>query len=282
MSDGLGLIDTHLHLIDRGRARYGWIDGAPALQGRDYLLDDAQALYGGDVAGSIFMEVDVDAASIRDEARWIGGLVAEGRLLGQICACRPEAPDLGDWIAEAKTLGAVGMRRILHVVPDDHSESAAFRAGVRAIGRAGLTFDMNFLGRTLDRAYDLAAACDDMALILDHCGTPDIAGGQWDVWAEGIARLAGLDHVNVKLSGITAYVGQGQDHATAIAPYVDHVLSSFGTGRVVWGSDWPVVDFGAGLPGWMAITRDIFARFSADEAADVARGNAMRIYGVGL
>lgn len=279
---GLGLIDTHLHLIDRSKARYGWIEGAPALQGRDYLLDDAQPMYGGDVAGAIFMEVDVDADSIRDEAAWIGGLVAEGRLLGQIAACRPEAPGIEPWIAEAKALGAVGLRRILHVVPDDVSEADLFRANVRRIGQAGLTFDMNFLGRTLDKAYGLAAACDDMNLILDHCGTPDIAGGQWDVWADGIARLAELPHVNVKLSGITAYVGAGQDHATAIAPYVDHVLSSFGTGRVVWGSDWPVVDFGAGLPGWMAITRQIFARLSADEAADMARNNAMRIYGVGL
>ena len=168
------------------------------------------------------------------------------------------------------------------MVPDDHSESETFRANVRRIGQAGLSFDMNFLGRTLDKAEALARACPDMSLILDHCGTPDIAAGQWEPWASGIDRLAALPHVNVKLSGITAYVGAGQNHATAIAPYVDHVLSAFGTRRVVWGSDWPVVNFGAGLPGWMAITREIFAGFSADEAADVARGNAMRLYRVAL
>lgn len=281
MSDGLGLIDCHLHLIDRGQARYGWIDGAPLLQGKDFLLDEAEALYGGDVAGSIFMEVDVDEGSIRDEARWIGGLVTSGRLLGQIAACRPET-DAGfaEWLEEAPSHGVVGLRRILHVVPDEVSEAETFRANIRRIGRAGLSFDMNFLGRTLDKAEALARACPDMPLILDHCGTPDIAAGQWEPWATGITRLAALPHVNVKLSGITAYVGAGQDHAAAIAPYVDHVLSAFGTGRVVWGSDWPVVNFGAGLPGWMAITRTIFAGFSADEAADVAHRNARRIYRV--
>jgi len=281
----MGLIDCHLHLIDRKVAQHSWLGDVPALQGRDFTLDDAQALYGGEVAGAIFMEVDVDAADIRAEARWIGGLVARGRLLGQICACRPEHDDPGaldDWIAEARTLGAVGMRRILHTVPDEVSESQVFRANVRRIGRAGLTFDMNFLHRTLDRAEALARACDDMVLVLDHCGTPDIAGGEWEIWAAGITRLAALPHVNVKLSGVTAYAAPGADHAAAVAPYIDHVLTSFGTGRVVWGSDWPVVNMGAGLPGWLAITRAVLSRLSADEAADVARNNAGRIYGVTL
>lgn len=279
----MDLIDCHLHLIDRSVARHSWIEGAPALQGRDFLLKDAQALHGGEVAGSIFMEVDVDEADIRNEARWVGGLVAEGLLLGQICACRPEhEAGMEEWIEEARTLGVVGMRRILHTVPDDVSEAGMFRENVRRIGRAGLTFDMNFLHRTLDRAEGLARACDDMTLVLDHCGTPDIAGGEWEVWAEGITRLAALPHVNVKLSGVTAYAAPGTDHQQAVAPYIDHVLSSFGTKRVVWGSDWPVVNMGAGLPGWLEITRDVLSRLSADEAADIARNNAQRIYGVTL
>lgn len=279
----MNLIDCHLHLIDRTVARHSWTRGVPALQGRDFTLDDAQTLYDGDVAGSIFMEVDVDEEDIANEARWIGGLVADGRLLGQICACRPEhAAGLDDWIDEAKTLGVVGMRRILHTVPDDVSEAEVFRANVRKIGRAGLTFDMNFLHRTLDKAEGLARACDDMALVLDHCGTPDIAGGEWEIWAEGITRLAALAHVNVKLSGVTTYAAQGADYPKAVAPYIDHVLSSFGTKRVVWGSDWPVVNMGAGLPGWLEITRDVLSRLSDDEAADIARGNAQRIYGVTL
>lgn len=277
------LIDTHLHLIDRTKARHSWISEAPALQGRDFTLDDAQALYDGHVAGSIFMEVNVDEEDIAKEARWIGGLVAEGRLLGQICACRPEHEHgLDDWIAEARTLGAVGMRRILHTVPDDVSETATFRANVGKIGRAGLTFDMNFLHRTLDKAEGLARACDDMTLVLDHCGTPDIAAGEWDIWARGITRLAALPHVNVKLSGVTTYCAPGADHAAAVAPYIDHVFDAFGTRRVVWGSDWPVVNMGAGLPDWLEITRSVLSRLSPDEAADVARNNAQRIYDVRL
>lgn len=278
---GLGLIDTHLHLIDRSKARHGWTAALPALAGRDFGLEESQALYGRDVAASIFMEVDVDADCIRDEAHWIAGLIRERRLLGQIAACRPET-DAGfaAWLEECRALGVVGLRRILHVVPDDVSESEVFRANVRRIGAAGFTFDMNFLGRTLHIAEALARACPEVTLILDHCGTPDIVAGQWEPWAGGIARLAACPNVNVKISGVTAYCAPGVDHAAAVAPYVDHVLSCFGTGRAVWGSDWPVCNLGAGLPGWMEITRALFARLSADEAADLGWRTAERIYGV--
>lgn len=281
MSDLPRLIDCHLHLLDRRQARHAWTAQVPALAGRDFALEEAQSLYAGRVKGSIFMEVDVVEEDIAAEARWIGGMVRDGRLLGQIAACRPENPEgMEAWLDECADLGVVGLRRILHVVDDHLSESDHFRENVRRIGRAGLTFDMNFLGRTLGIAYDLARACPDMTLILDHCGTPDIAGGQWEEWAQGITRLASLAHVNVKLSGLTAYCAPGADHATACAPYIAHVIESFTPSRIVWGSDWPVCNLGAGLPGWLAITDATLATLSQDEQFAIAQGNAQRIYGV--
>ncbi len=111
-------MDTHLHLIDRRVARYAWTEGFDAFRGRDFALEEAERLAGGRVKGRIFMEVDVDEADIGAEARWVAGLIREGRLLGQIAACRPEAPGIEPWLEECRTLGVVGLRRILHTVED--------------------------------------------------------------------------------------------------------------------------------------------------------------------
>ncbi|MEE8172672.1 MAG: amidohydrolase family protein [Alphaproteobacteria bacterium] len=46
----------------------------------------------------------------------------------------------------------------------------------------GLTFDMCFLARQLPVAAELAQACADTRLVLDHCGVPDIAGGGGKNW----------------------------------------------------------------------------------------------------
>lgn len=279
------LLDTHQHLIYRDRLGYGWTAGIPALSEGDFPVETYNALTDGQVAGALFMEAAVDDADYQAEARLISGLARDPAcgILGLIASCRPET-DAGfeAWLDECSDLGVVGFRRVLHVVEDDMSKSEMFRANLRRIGARGMSFDMCFLARQLPIAFDLALACPDMPLVLDHCGVPDIAGGAFEGWAAQITALASLPHVTCKLSGLTAYAGADQDCAQAIRPYVDHVLASFGPARMVWGSDWPVVDLGSGLPDWLKLTRDILSPLSEDESADIAHRTAERIYGVRL
>ena len=71
------LLDTHQHLVYPDRQRYGWMAGAPALDGRAFTLEDYQALTAGaGIAGTIFMEVDAD--DWRDEARMVAALAPGG------------------------------------------------------------------------------------------------------------------------------------------------------------------------------------------------------------
>jgi predicted TIM-barrel fold metal-dependent hydrolase len=279
----MNFIDTHLHLIYRNRLGYSWTDGVPALAAGDFTLEDAVALGGDRVKGRIFMEVGVDDADYQPEARFIAGLIGSHGLLGQIASCRPETDAGFDaWIEEGEALGVVGYRRILHVVDDSMSEAAHFRANIRRIGRKGRVFDMCFRANQLHLAEALALACPDVSFVLDHCGVPDIAGGAFDSWRGGIDRMAEIDNVTIKLSGISAYAAPGTANSETLAPWIDHVISAFGPLRVVWGSDWPVVNLGTGMPGWIDICEGVLGRLSADEAAAIAHGNAERVYGVTL
>jgi predicted TIM-barrel fold metal-dependent hydrolase len=273
------LIDTHLHLIDQSVTGHAWTHRVPQLQ-RDFTLEEALALYGGRVAGSIFMEVA--ATDWQAESRWIAGLIRDGRLFGQIANCRPETDEGFDaWLEEGRTLGVVGWRRILHEdVAEDVSLHDDFRANVRKIGQAGYAFDINVLGRTLHLARDLARACPDMQFVLDHCGTPDIAGGGWEVWSEGLRDVATLPNVAVKLSGISAYAAPGQASLETLRPWIDHVVEVFTPAKMVWGSDWPVANLGLGLPGWLDVTQAVLAALSEDERDQIGWRNAERIYGV--
>lgn len=278
----MDFIDTHQHLIWRDRLGYGWTAGIPALATGDFTPEDYQAqTKGHGIAGTIVMECGVDDSDYQAEARYVATRVGRDGILGQIASCRPETDKGFDaWVEECGGLDVKGFRRILHVVPDEMSQSATFRANLKKIGRKGLPFDMCFLARQMPIAEELARACDGQPLVLDHCGVPDIAGGDFDDWARGICRLAALPHVSVKLSGISAYCAPGPASAETLRPWVDHVIARFGPARVVWGSDWPVVLLGAGLVPWIAMTRELIAGLSADEQAAIAGSNARRIYGV--
>jgi len=280
----MDLIDTHQHLILRDRLGYGWTSGFSALAG-DFTRADYAALAKG-VTATIFMETGVDDADYQAEARLVAGMVGTSvggvALLGQIASIRPETEAGFDaWLEEAATLGTVGFRRILHVVPDDVSQTETFRRNLRKIGRAGYPFDLNLLSRQLlPVGVPLLEACPDQTIILDHCGVPDVAAGDWAVWRDGIDRLAAFPNLVVKLSGITAYAAPGTATTALMQPYVDHLLQAFGPDRMLWGSDWPVVNLGVGLPEWIGMTGELLAGLSEGERAAIGVGTARRVYGV--
>ncbi len=276
----MDFIDTHQHLIWRDRFGYGWTAGIPALAEGDFTPEIYRAETGDlGILGTVFMECAVDEADYQAEARYVAGRVGKDGLLGLIASCRPETDAGFDaWLEECGDLGVNGFRRVLHVVPDDLSQTETFRANLRKIGRRGLAFDLCFAARQLPIAEDLARACDDQPLVLDHCGVPDIAGGAFDDWARAITRLAALPHMQVKLSGISAYCAPGTASVEVLRPWVDHVLASFGPGRVVWGSDWPVVLLGSGLTDWIAMSRALLAGLSPEDQAAIGQDNARRIY----
>ena len=179
---------------------------------------------------------------------------------------------------ESIEIGVVGYRRILHVTPDDMSKSETFINNVRKIGEVGKPFDLCFLSKQLPVAIELTKACDNTNMILNHCGVPDIANDGLDPWRQNIEALSKLPNVYCKLSGLMAYCAPGTSSLEKIEPYVDHVINCFGPNRMVWGSDWPVVNLGKGLPEWITVTRKILDKLSIDEAKAIANGTAQSVY----
>ena len=280
----ISLLDTHQHIVYREKASYGWTKDIPLLAEENFILDDYKTLTEGlGIGGTLFMETGVDDPDYQQETRFVKSLAdnSDNGMIGLISSIRPESDEaFENWLEETIEMGVVGYRRILHVMPDDTSQSDIFRKNVRKIGVSGKTFDICFLPGQLPIACELAKACDNTKLILNHCGVPDIAGAGLDPWRQDIKALAQIPNVICKLSGLMAYCAPGTSSLETIEPYVDHVLNCFGPNRMVWGSDWPVVNLAKGLPEWIAVTRKILGKLSADEASSIAYGTAQIVYKV--
>jgi len=287
----ISLLDTHQHLIYRDKGSYGWTKDIPPLAEDNFTLENYKDLTKNlGIGGTIFMEsaIDfpaVDGSDYKDETRFINSLKdnLNSNLIGLISSIRPEDDNgFENWMEETIEIGVVGYRRILHVEPNEMSQSETFRNNIRKIGSAEKTFDMCFLAVQLPIALELAKACDNTSLILNHCGVPNIAGDEMDSWRQNIKDLSKIQNVTCKLSGLMAYCAPGTSSIEKIEPYVDHVLNCFGPNRIVWGSDWPVVNLGKGLPEWIAVTRKILNNLSIDEANAIAHVTAEKIYKVAL
>ena len=280
------LLDTHQHLVYRDIASYGWTKDIPPLAKDNFILEDYKNLTEGfGIDGTLFMETGVDDSDYKKEIKFVKSLAnnSDNNLIGLISSIRPETEEgFETWLNETIEMGVVGYRRILHVMPDETSQNEIFRRNVRKIGDVGKTFDICFLPTQLNVAKELAQACENTSMILNHCGVPSIANDGLDPWRQDIEALSQIPNVTCKLSGLMAYCAPGTSSFETIEPYVDHVLKCFGPSRIVWGSDWPVVNLGKGLPEWITVTRKILEKLSADEANAIANGTAQTVYKVVL
>ncbi|TGQ68357.1 MAG: amidohydrolase [Mesorhizobium sp.] len=275
------IIDTHLHLIDRSVLRYPWLGAVPALN-RDFSYEEyaVEAQRVG-VERVLHMEVDVDPADIEAETVHVEGLSrqAGSMLAGVVASCRPEEADFPAYLERQRANSFVkGFRRVLHVVPDELSESALFRDNIKRLGGTGLTFDLVVLPHQIPKAIALADLAPDVQFVLDHCGVPDIKGKSEHPWRENMSEIARRPNVVAKISGVVAYADPGNWTVETLRPYVEHTIGAFGWDRVVWGSDWPVCTLGGGLSTWVGATHALLSGCSIAERDRLLSGNASKLW----
>ena len=280
------LLDTHQHLVYSNVANYSWTKDIPPLANENFTIEDYIKLTEGlGIGGTLFMETGVDDPDYKNEAEHVEKLSQnpQNGIKGLIVSIRPEEDsEFNTWFEKTIDMDVAGYRRILHVMPDETSLSQTFINNVKKIGKAQKPFDICYLPTQLSIAYDFAKNCDETHLVLNHCGVPSIAAGEIDQWEKDIKKLSELPNVTCKLSGLMAYCAPGTSSQETIQPYVDVVTECFGANRMVWGSDWPVVNLGKGLQEWISVTRNILSNFSNDEAISIANANAQKIYKVNL
>ncbi len=275
----MNIIDTHQHLWDLQMFPYSWCAGAQALD-RSFLLDEyIEAAAGTGIAKTVFVECDVDSPHSFGEAMHIQRLSEGNPLIGGIVAsARPEQDDFEGQLDQLLKLPKLrGLRRVLHVVPDEISQSGRFVDNIRRLGNHQLTFDVCVLSRQLPLATALVDECPATQFILDHCGVPDVNSGELKPWCSDLADLARRPNVICKISGIAAQVDEAASIET-LRPWVEQVIASFGWDRVVWGGDWPVCTLKTTLGRWVGVTRELVRGATVEQQQKLFYLNAERIY----
>ena len=117
------------------------------------------------ILGTLFMECAVDDPDYKKESNYINSLMQKSGsgIKGLILSIRPEDNnEFEKWLDESKSLGVVGYRRVLHVMPDELSQQDNFKENVKKIGKIGKPFDLCYHAGQLKIAYELSKSCDEM------------------------------------------------------------------------------------------------------------------------
>ncbi len=273
-------VDAHLHVWSLARGDYGWITPALAELHRDYSLRDLEPLRErAGVASCVLVQAAPTVAETRyllDIASASEGVV--GGVVGWVDLCAADAIPTLARLARSPLLK--GVRPMLQDLPD---HEWILRADVgrtlAALPRLGLRFDALVRPAQLPALLRMLERHSDLAVVIDHAGKPDIAHGAWEPWASLMREAAGHARVRCKLSGLVTEAGPGWT-IDRLRPYVDFLAEQFGPQRLMWGSDWPVVNLAGTYQSWFAATVALLSDWSAEDRAAVMGGAARRFYGL--
>ena len=193
-------------------------------------------------------------------------------------------PGVGDQIAEIREHPTgrflVGVRHQVHDEPDaDWLLRADVQRGLRAVGDAGLAYDLLVRPRELPAALE-AVRRIDMRFVIDHIGKPSIAGTFDERWGTRMAPFAGEEHVFCKLSGMLTEADWRHWQIADLVPYVERVLDWFGQERVMFGSDWPVCLLAASYSETKHVTEELLISLPTEAHSSIFEGTAVRAYGL--
>ena len=172
----------------------------------------------------------------------------------------------------------------------------AFRDGVRTLGRLGFTYDAMAYHTQLGELADLAQACPDVRIVVNHLGIP-LAGGPYrgradEVrarWRTGLTAVAACPNVVLKIGALIrpltgdkwdrrGELASSEEIATAWRDEILFAIDAFGPSRCLFESNFPVDKACYGyVELWNAFKR-LTSDCSADDKRDLFHDTAARAY----
>jgi L-fuconolactonase len=272
------LIDAHQHFWRVGRNGFAWPTPDLAAIHRDFGPADLEAIGARlGLAGSVLVQSQADD---RDTDWLLELAAAEPLVLGVVGWADLGAPGAPARIAElARRPKLRGLRPMLQNLDDDAwIARPSLDPALDAMIAHGLSLDALVLTRHLPHLLTLARRRPDLAIVIDHGAKPPIATGeQAEAWTLGVDALAALPQVFCKLSGLLTEASPSQA-PDALAPYVRRLVSAFGPDRLMWGSDWPVLDLAGDYGGWLVLAKSLSGLTDPADLAALFGGTCRRFY----
>lgn len=292
-------VDAHVHFWDLAHLRYPWLqppfaddgpNGSVAAIARTYLPGDYRAEAAGwNVVGAVHVDAGADAADAVAETVWLEGLAAQTGMPDAIIAFADLSdPNVATLLARHAEHGRVrGIRHIVNWHPDprrsytpvDLTRTDRWAAGFATLASAGLSFDLQCYPAQMIAIARIAQRNPQVPVMVNHLGMPVLSDpdGLSD-WRRGMAALARLPQVSVKLSGF-GFIRRDWDDAL-VRRFVTETIDLFGTDRVMAASDFPTDRLFGTYDGTLGALADAIGDLSPAERRAVWGDNACRLYNI--
>ena len=241
-----GVVDTHVHLWNE--------DDVPCLLtpyfGKYCKTEDyTKACNGVKVEKYIFMECARNENDYILECESIAKMAKDDLRLKAFVAWAPLSSG-GDNAAYAlksmckKYPMIKGIRQAFFTDPDGSSYvENKFIEGVLRLPEFGLSFA---IGSSFNQNVNVLKFLDKVEgrveMVLDHLGKPPVTQNLFEDWAKDIDKFSQFPNLHLKLSSISTEAADTNWTYEEISKYVKYAARAFGWNRIIYGSDYPVLN----------------------------------------
>jgi len=275
---GIAKVDSHQHFWQLSRNDYSWLTPELTLLYKDFLPEQlAPILSDYNVSQTIL----VQAADTEEETHFLLQLANNTEFVaGVVGWIDMEGPLAITKLANlAKNPYFKGIRPMLQDIDDiNWILKDEFTPIFQFLAENQLTFDALIKDIHLANIHILACRHPSLNIVIDHCAKPNLSKVPSEFWKNSLKNVASCKNVCVKLSGLLTEAPKGQVSVDVIRPYFDHIIDVFGPNRIMWGSDWPVINLNGNYETWVSLTQSLLKNHSFEDKRKIWAENAQGFY----
>jgi L-fuconolactonase len=273
----MGFVDCHQHFWQLSRGDYDWLTSDLTTLYRDFLPDDLKLLL---AKNQVQQTIVVQAAPTDQETDFLLGLAEKtdfiAGVVGWVDMAAPNAPQRIKELAQNRWFR--GIRPMIQDIEDvNWMLRAELAPAFETLQTLDLSFDALVMPRHLENLLVLLQRYPELRCVINHGAKPDIGNDTWQPWAEQMSAIARETGAHCKLSGLLTEAGDDAS-AASLQPYMAHLLRVFGAARLMWGSDWPVLNLAGDYQSWIDMAREFLRDAAPAHEAEIMAGNATNFY----
>ena len=272
------IIDSHQHFWNYEPEKHSWIDDEMSVIRRDFLSDDLQKVFDENGVDAC---VAVQADQTTEETDFLISLAENNSFIkGVVGWVDLRSESIEEDLLKYKKYDVIkGFR---HVVQEEQDHNFMLRPeflnGIELLGKYNLCYDILIFPHQLGAALELVNKFPNQKFVIDHIAKPYIKDGFFEGWAVMMREIAKNQKVYCKISGMITEADYKTWTPEQVHPYMKLVLESFGAGRVMYGSDWPVCLVAGNYSIVKALVTDFISDLSQEQQNAIMGGNAAKFY----
>jgi L-fuconolactonase len=272
------MIDTHHHFWEYNENEYSWISEEMSILRNDYFPEDiGKEIMKSNVDSVVSVQARTSLLETEQLLQYAKEYAFISGVVGWFPLCERNIRDIV--FKYSTDTWRKGARHVLQAEPSGYMAQESFNDGIKVLTEMGLPYDLLVTQEQIVEVIALVDRHPNQKFIVDHIAKPQIKSSLFpEKWKSDLESLSKRDNVYCKVSGMVTEIQDEHWDSDLLNPYWEAVLDSFGSERIMIGSDWPVCKLQMEYFDWLNLCRNWLTCLSKSERENIENKNAKIVY----